>query len=340
MSLAITSRSDIARELMLGGSDGRPPERGLAQLIREYLHRRGLSPRAAVLRYAREQVDAAGLRDGLPASAVSAVLDRLVAFGDCQEVAISSQRYIAPAPPRWLSTGSDSASFLGVASPPASIVQHASDRPGDLVRRLRITSDDDIAALQLAGVSQTTLEDWLLPLHYVRHAARRTGKPLRDDSMTLRHFWEVLVRSLEVEGQQLSEEAEVRVLAGERGSYFGRYNALEVEGRWSTSVDEGTWCAYRKGYGEAHWHPILLSIMGSERRCIDLHDADEWSWAVLARARADGQDEVVRSAALAVSFTFPMPSQLRAGMDLLGQRSAPWSWTVAAGAPDVWGMLR
>jgi hypothetical protein len=210
----------------------------------------------------------------------------------------------------------------------------------DLVRRIHVRNDDDLAALRMAGLHQISLEEWLQPHGYSRHAARRKGRVFRSDELLLSQFWELLVAALADDGLPLGNEAEVRALTGEPGAFFGRYDSERCEGRWSDVAPDGVWCAYRRGYGNSHWHPIIAAVDGDQRRALDLFDADEWRWALLTRARWSGFDERVERLDNQVRLSFPAPDQLVAAMDLLGPRRAPWSWAVGRGAPDPWSALK
>ena len=210
----------------------------------------------------------------------------------------------------------------------------------DLIRRIRVQDDDDLAALHMAGVREISLDEWLQPLGYLRHAARREGRILRSDGVLLSQFWELLEATLVNEGLPLGDDAEVRVVTGEPGTFFGRLYAEHCEGRWSDSTSDGVWCACRRGYGDSHWHPIIMSVNGGERRALDLFDMDEWRWALLGRARRIGPDERIERIDGEVRLSFPAPSQFAAAMDILGPRRASWSWAVGPGAPDPWKALR
>jgi len=339
MTLETVSRGDFAIDLGILTGDGTIIERRIAELLRAPLFRWGLSPKRAVLRYAREQIDAAGLSGDIPNDAVNAVLSRMIAFGECQEVSFGHEQYIAPSSPRWLSTGRDTGALLGVHPFPNGVQAIDSPRPADITRRFHIRPEDDLTAFHLAGVTRTSIEEWLQPIGYLRHGARRMGRPLRDDALSLAEFWNLLDKALAEEGHPISSDAEIRVLTGE-GPYFGRYSSPQCEGRWSEESPDGVWCAYRRGYADTHWHPILLAVDGEDRRCLDLFNADEWRWALLARGRATGRDEVIQQVDGCLTLTFPPPSQLMVGMDILGQRDSVWTWTMSLDAPDIWSLLR
>ena len=339
--MQVTTREEFTRELGIVGDEGVLSERGLAELLRPPLARWGLSPRTALLRHARDQLDAAGVR--VQASPlVAQILDRLVCLGECDEVWIAHERYLAPTLPRWIPTGTAAGALLGVGPIPKDVVELPSGGEHDLVRRIRIRDDDDLYALHMAGVRQTSIEEWLRPHGYLRHAARRKERVVRSDKLTLSQFWDLLVQSLAESGRPVGNEAEVRAVTGVPGAFFGRYRAPRCEGRWSEEVPDGVWCAYRRGYGDEHWHPIVVTVDGGERRTLDLFDADEWRWALVARGHSIGVSEQIDRLEQRVQLHFPAPRQFVAAMDLLGPRIKPrsWSWKTDPSAPDPWITLR
>ena len=334
------TREEFARRLGIVGEDGKIIERGVAELLRAPLARWGLSPRAAVLRHARDQLEAAGVRDQASPNTAK-VLDWLIRLGECEEVRVGHERCIAPALPRWISIGCGTGAFLSVGRLPEGVVEHSHRGVAyDVVRRICVRTDDDLAAMRMAGVRQVSFEEWLRPHGYLRHAARRRRGVVRSDELSLSRFWDQLVSLVANDGLTLDDEAEVRFVTGEPGGFFGRHGSEHCEGRWSETAPDGVWCAYRRGYGNVHWHPIIVSVDAGKRRVLDLFDGDEWRWALLARGRYTGNDERVERLDDQVRLTFPAPRQLIAAMDLLGARCAPWSWVVDRDAPDPWGMLQ
>ncbi len=270
---------------------------------------------------------------------VTEVLDGLVRIEDCVEVVAGQERYVAPALPRWVPTAEGAGALLGGAQVPAGIEELPSANDRDLVRRIRVQDDDDLAALHMAGIREISIGEWLRPFGYLRYAARRKGRVIRSDEVSLSQFWELLETELTDDGLPLSDEAVVRTVTGKPGTYFGRYNADVCEGRWSDSAPNGVWSAYRRGYGASHWHPIIVSVSGDARRGLDLFDADEWRWALLGRALRTGYHEQVERIIGVIRLSFPLPGQLEAAMDILGPRREPWSWAIGSGASDPWSEL-
>lgn len=332
VTLRTLPRAELCAQLSYLDDDGQPSERAIADLLRAPLRRWGLSPKRAVLAHARAQLRAAGIEnvDGVPR-----IVQRLMHIGECEEVYVGHEPYLAPASPRWLTVGDGVVAYLGVAEPPDGLCP-LNRGHRDIVRRLRIESAEDTATLDISGVQEVSLAEWLTPLGYLRHASRRLRKPARSDTLSLSNFWSLLEQELFESGLALGPDAEVRILGGRPGEYFGRHDSPELKGRWTTTPEDGVWCGYRRGYGDAHWHPCVIAFSGETRRSLDLYDLDEWRWALLARGRNIGATEHVKTEGVRVQLTFPLPVQLRAAMDILGAPKGPWQWEVSPGRPDVW----
>ena len=212
--------------------------------------------------------------------------------------------------------------------------------PTDIAVRVHVESEEQAAALEARGIRQVSLAEWLHPVGFLRHAARRVDDAVRIDRLGLARFWERLVYSVSAEGLQIDADAEIRILGGQPGGFFGQRTAATLEGRWRDVVPDGVWCAYRRGHGDGHWLPTLVAIDGDDRRAFDLFDHDEWLWALLARSRAVGPEEVTRRLGEEVQLTWPLPEQLRAAMDLIGVPAGAWRWRVFSDAPDLWALLK
>ena len=335
MSLRTLPRRQLGTHLGYLDDEGNPSDRAVADLLRAPLNRWGLSPKRAVLEYARAELRACGIED---VSSVPRILQRLIELGECDDLYVGHEPYLAPGTPRWIPVGGGFAVYLGAGEPPDDLVL-ADGHPLDIVRRLRIEADEDAATLELAKAQEMSLAEWLVPLHYFRHASRRKRQPARSDKVSLIRFWDLLEEAVTEEGLPLAPDAEVRALGGRPGEYFGRHFSVEPEGRWTTEPEDGLWCAYRHGYGEAHWHPCIISVAGDIRRILDLYDDDEWRWALLARGRNVGVEEIVRVEGHRIQLTFPVPNQLRAAMDILGRTSGAWAWEVNADGPNLWQLV-
>jgi hypothetical protein len=336
MTIETLTRAQFASDLGYADAEGNPSDRAIAQFMRDALGRWGLSTKRALLKHAREQLRAGDV----PTDTVPRVLERLIELGECTEVAVGHEAYVAPAEPRWVASGGGRAVLLGPIAVPGEISLFATRDITDVAVRVHVETEEQAATLEAHGARQLSLADWLHPLGFLRHAARRAGGAVRADLSDLAAFWGRLVDAISEEGLQIDLDAEIRTVVGEPGGFFGRYTAATVEGRWQEKPPDGVWCAYRRGHGDGHWLPTLISVDGDERRALDLFNDDEWRWALLARSRAIGPEEVVQRSGEDLAVTWPLPPQLRAAMDLIGVPNGPWRWRVAADAPNVWALLK
>lgn len=334
MTLEVIARGELRRRFI--SEDGEVNQRAVADSLRAPIARWGLSPERLVLRHARDQLRVARVEfDG-----VRSVLNRLTRMGECERVTVCGEVYIAPAAPRWMRIGEAEGVYLTAAALPPGVPLAAGGGARDIARRIDLSAEEALAQLDTASVREVELSELLSPLHYLRHASRRLGRPARSDQVTLGVFWDLLRGELERNGAPLGDEAELRVLAGVPGAFFGSHKKQELEGRWAADAPDGVWCAYRRGYGDAHWHPVILEVRGGARRVHDLFDEDEWRWAVLARGRSVGSDEQLIVQADSLRLRFNAPSQLSAALDLIGAPTRPWTWRIQRGAPDLWAHLR
>lgn len=336
MTIETLTRAQLANELGYKDIEGGASDRAIAQFMRDAMSRWGMCPRRELLRYAREQLRAGDL----PTDTVPDILRRLVALGECAEVAVGHEAYVVPAESRWVASGGRLAVVLGPIALSDEIPRLPTLDSTDVAVRILLWGDEQAARLEARGVREVSLAEWLHPLGFLRHGARRAGGAIRTDRLTLVTFWEQLIDAVSAEGLHIGPETEIRAVAGEPGDFFGRYSASTLEGRWRETTPDGVWCAYRRGYGDGHWLPTLVSVDGGERRVLDLFDNDEWRWALLARARAVGSEEIVRRSGDEVHVTWPLPAQLRAALDILGVPSGVWRWRIAADAPDLWALLK
>ncbi len=329
------TRSQLSVELGYTDLEGNPSDHAIAQFMRDAIGRWGMCPKRALLKHARDQLRAGDVTT----DTVPRVFERLVSLGECAEIAVGHEAYVAPAEPRWVACGGGLAVLLGPVVPPAETPRLPVLDPMDVAVRVQVESEEQAAALEAHGARQVSLAEWLHPFEFLRCAARRTGNAVRVDTVTLATFWEHLVESVNGEGLQIGPDAEVRAVVEQPGGYFGRHTAATIEGRWRDDIPDGVWCAYRRGHGDGHWLPTLVSMDGNDRRAFDLFDDDEWRWALLARSWAIGPEEVVRRSGEEVHVTWPLPAQLRAALDIVGVPCGKWRWRVAADAPDLWSFI-
>lgn len=336
MTVETLSRAELARELGYVDLNGNPSYRAIAQLLRNALGRWGLSPKRAVLGYAREQLRSCDV----PADRVPKVLERLMALGECSEVVVGHESFIAPAEPRWIAVGGERAVLLGPLAAPAGLALVTELPPDDVAVRVTLDSEEAAAMLDSEGWRQASIEEWLSPPGFLGHVARREGNAVRGDQWDLTRFWERIVSALIEEGLQLGPDAELRAVVGTAGGLFGHLTNGGIEGRWEAQPRDGVWCAYRRGHGDDRWLPTLVLVDGGERRALDLFDDDEWRWALFARSKALGAAEATYRADGEMRVTWPLPAQLQAAMNIIGVPAGPWRWRIADDAPDLWSLLR
>lgn len=332
--LEVLTKAQLAKDLsfIIEGS-GVFNNRVIADLLRAPLARWGLSSKSNVLQYARNQLKAVGI-DG--SKQVSLMLSKLIAIGECMEVEVGHEVFLAPCKPAWIQVSSDIGVYLGVYSLPNEIECVVSSESNDIVQRMYIKTDEDRVQLSAAGISEQTLHEWFSPLKYLDHASRRTGQPVRHDLLTLSGFWDLLEDDFNSNSKVIGEDVEIRGVVGP-GAFFGNYKVNPVTGRWSTNIPDGLWCGMRKGYGENHWNPILVGAQAGHRRVLDLYDHDEWNWALLARGKNCGIEERIEYKEEQVKLGFPAPIQLRTALDILGVASSEskWTWDVPSGITDI-----
>lgn len=237
MRLRTQSRAQLSTQFGYLDAEGRPSERAIANILRAPLSRWGLSPKRDVLKHARAEFRAGGVED---VSGIPRVLRRLVDIGECEEVYVGHELYLAPTRPRWIPVGEGVSAFLGASEPPDGLSLVDSDYH-DIVRRLRVGTDEEVAILELAGVQEVSLSEWLVPPGYLRHASRRMRQPARSDAVTLGRFWDLLEEALTEEGLTVSADAEVRFLGGVReiSSAVTTRRSLRVGGRQIRERDCG-----------------------------------------------------------------------------------------------------
>src|SRR4051812_17430694 len=114
MTIETLTRAQLANDLGYTDAEGKPSERAIAQFMRDALGRWGLCPKRALLKHAREQLRAGDVS----ADSVPKVLQRLVALGECAEVTVGQEAYVAPAEPRWIASGGGLAVLLGPITVP------------------------------------------------------------------------------------------------------------------------------------------------------------------------------------------------------------------------------
>lgn len=319
------------------GDDGVVTLSSIATLVCTAVQRWRFAPKRQVSGYVKEQLRSANLLGNVAEDRFRFTLDMLIAVGAIESLQISGRAFFANVPVRWIQISPTHAVLTGtVTENERAILSSKNDDSGTLLAPYFNPEDIDlIARLQINGVVEWTLSDWRGENKYVEHLLRRDP---RTKDLSLIRYWHVLQDDLNNHGLPMAEDTEVRVVGEKPGTFFGNGKKLSVEGRWTTSPKDGVWCGLRKGYNENHWHPVLVNVTGENRRFIDLYDFDEWDWALLARGRAVGNEEAIERKDELVTFTFPIPYDIKRLMLLLGISLAhkSWSWKVPTNCPDYW----
>lgn len=345
MRLRLVQAGELRERLgLLVDAEGVPLQGALERLLRLTLHRWRLAERREVLRSVRRQLEVCGCDGPEARERLERAEQHLLLLTDLEEVTVSGARHLAATEARWVRLTEDVAALTGTLPDlPAGLtpLPLPGGRPPPLVRRFDPRSSETAAALHRTGVREVSLQEWLGPSEPERltRALDEPGDPERG----VEQLWEAWLRRLARDGGPAHDANAYRILRGPPGGFFGNGRGAEPTGRWSPPEVDGTWCAVRRGYSSEHWHPVLLEVRGgAPHRAVDLSGWDELHWLVLARGLALGAPEVVRPTQGAVRLSFDPPAQLRRVLELLGESTGAWAWSVPPGAErawDVWGLL-
>lgn len=324
---ALTPDTLRARLRLSSDPDGSPAVGSVADAARACMRAWRSPARARVTAYLHRQFIAAGFAEDLVRRRVSDVIDALIDVGDATPVRLSGQASLVLSRPRWISIASQDFAFLGkddaevpMARGAAGYVRRAV-RPAD-----HATVEEFVSFMGVPG--------------YRRHLARRTGG---NGDGALGELWATLVSAARHDGQPL-DASKMRVVVDPPGShdgYFGQHSQPTVSGRWRVEAPEGTWCGVRSGRNPSEWHPILISILGSDVQSLDLFDWDEWNWALIARGSVLGAPERSEWTAGTLSFQHPIPAQYLRALRLLarpGERR--WTWAIDEGGHAAFSQWR
>jgi hypothetical protein len=264
------------------------------------------------------QFIAAGFEEEVVRECVKDVIDALIDIGDITLVRLDGKASLVLSRSTWVSIGEATYAMLGNA---ANTPKAANDHR--LYTRLA-------SSLPMA-VTPLPFSDWLGPAGFHSHLARRL---VGQAGGTIRELWDGLTAMLRKDGNPLDPSV-LRAVVRPPGTtgYFGRHSAPSVSGRWTSSVPDGVWCGVRPGRNPEEWHPILASVYKSEAQALDLHDWDEWTWALMARGVALGAPERSSWESGVLTFEHPIPAQFVRALRLLGgpgQRT--WTWQVSEAA--------
>ncbi|MEO6216477.1 MAG: hypothetical protein ABIO86_10640 [Sphingomonas sp.] len=323
---ALTSDAFRAQLGLVTDGAGAPAIGPIAELVRACVQNWRSPARARVAAYLHRQLNAAAFDDEQARDRVSDVIDALIDIGDLTAIRLNGKASLVLSRRSLVDTGGLENAMLGALGNDRSL---ACDHWR--YARARAVATD--------GPSPETFSDWLGPAGYRRHLARRLGGSADG---TISEYWATLSSSLQHEGLPLDAKALRAVVErpGSRNGFFGRHNLPIVNGRWSTAVPDGTWCAVRPGRNPNEWHPIVATVTGTEVRALDLYDWDEWNWALLARATSIGAPERSTWQDDILAFEYPVPKQFVRALRLLGgPGERGWTWRLSEAAHqcfDAW----
>ncbi len=316
---ALTPETLRERLRFAADPEGAPAIGSVADAARACVRSWRSPARARVTAYLHRQFMAAGFAEDAVRARVGDVVDALIDIGDVTPVRLSGKASLVQSRPQWVRIGDAEHAFLGQEDVETALV-------GAAQRYARS------AALPPTSSAPTDFDMWVGPAGFHGHLARRTGGT--GDS-ALSELWAVLSAAVRHDGQPL-DASQLRAVVDPPGAHhgrFGRHNLPTVSGRWKTEVPDGTWCAVRPGRNANEWHPILVRMIGTEVRSLDLYDWDEWNWALLARGVAIGAPERMTWADGRLSFEHPVPAQFKRALRLLGGPGTwAWTWSVSEGA--------
>ena len=307
--------------------DGSPAVGSVADAARACVRAWRSPARTRVTAYLHRQFIAAGFAEDLVRVRVSDVVDALIDVGDVTPVRLSGKASLVLSRPRWIAIAPQNFAILG---------KQESETP-------MADASDGYVRHATALADYCTAEEFVIfmgaPGHS-RHLARRTGG---SGDGALGEFWGTLTSAIRHDGQPL-DPSQVRAVVDAPGShdgYFGRHNQPTVSGRWKVGAPEGTWCGVRPGRNPNEWHPILISVSGSEVQSLDFFDWDEWNWALLARGSALGTPERSQWKSGTLSFQHPIPAQYVRALRLLARPGEKrWTWIINEGAHAAFSRWR
>lgn len=303
-----------ARLGLVADQDGSPAIAPVAQAVRTCVGNWRSPARQRVSAYLHRQLAAVGYDEPVARDRVRDVIDALIDIGDLTAVRLNGTASLVISRGSAIRIGAAEFVVLGTME---------LDGSADLApwRYARATTGGALAQ------SAMSFADWLGPAEFRMHLTRRGGG---SGQGTMAEYWATLVSTLRHEGNPI-DRSQVRALIGppsaER-SYFGRHHV--PDGRWSSDVPAGTWCAVRPGRNPNEWHPILIDASDGEVKALDLFDWDEWNWALLARGMVAGAPERSDWRDGVLGFEHPIPRQFVRALRLMGgPAERAWTWRLS-----------
>lgn len=297
--------------------DGLPNPQSIARHIREAVAKTEYLIRAQVVRGLTESYGPFGCAPEELRKRIHAVLDALVRLGDLTEFHSRGGPGYLATPERWVHIGGDEVAVLGASAlePQGQI---------GLARKVSLDSLDGRAGVPIVQLEEEVgLAAWRL--HLVQEGG--VDEPLCSPVNLFRRLGELAAGGERLENT--SADA-LRVLATS-GEYFGRYDAIQLEGRWGTLKGPHPTCAVRRlQYG---WRPCVVTSESGRPTVYDLPDHDRWRWAVVGQTLSQGDPLLMWSSdASLLRILVPPPFQIQRMLDLSGSSDRPWRWQVTADA--------
>lgn len=302
---------------------GAPLQSDIATQIRSAILATGTLRRGQITRGLNEAYAPFNLTESVIRSSIDQVLDDLVLIGDLTELKTASGAAFILTPPRLVVIDEERAALLGAS---------AHEGGGGSIAR-QLAPDDwpsGEATLRTYLRDELGLPDWRVGLV----KAGGLDAPLGTAETLFAH----LVR-LSAGGERLEilTPDKVRVLAGSQ-SYFGRYDAPQLEGRWHAATADGDFCAARHvGHG---WRQCMLSVRAGRASIWEGDDPDLWRWAVVGQTLASGAS-LYRYDPEAGEFAMhvPPPRQVRRLLALGAMSVGPWRWRAGQSVVTAAGEL-
>jgi len=307
-----------------------PSPWGLARFIRREVRRRGLRTRRELRKAIAPFLMASGF-NGEAAAVIRDLADRMVDVGELVDLRVENQRGYSAMPSRWVKLSETEAVLLGIMA--AESCDFSADHPRQFLRRF-IPSVQTVGDLEKTGVCEMSFDDWL------GEPAWKDFVETKERIESLQDLWNWHVIRLEEEGAPFSSANTVLLaIAGQPGDYFGKpLNRQNTRWKSPSELADGIYLGAQPGYSENHWHPVLLSISGNDGKSLLLNCRNDaaaifelHNWLLVAKGAKNGSPEQVElyPEGSEIRCTFPLPKQLIRCLNLAGERSGPWVYSVS-----------
>lgn len=312
-----------------GGDSPEPLAWGIARLIRREIRRRGLATRRELSKSIETLLRSSGFDDDV-GGCIRGIADRMVMVGELLDVRVDNQRGYAALPSRWISLSKDSAVLLGTVFTEQHRFQ--SYHAKQFLRRFH-PSGSIVSDLDRIGVKRQSFAGWFGAPEWLRLA--RTDETLRG----LGDLWQWYVSQLRDRGALLDlQHTKALAIVPKPGAFFGRPWS-PGRTRWAKpgKLPDGCYLGAQPGYNERQWHPLIIEISGCESRSLLVGEGlksseayDLYHWLLLARAESMEVREqiIVYTGSNQIALSFPAPRQLVSSLELIGESTATWKYSL------------